>query len=357
MDIDKILRLLIENNGSDVHLMVGLSPIIRVDGELSKLPSFPLLTREDVENLVFKLLTPEQKELLLANKELDFSFGFGQTQFADLGRFRVNAYYQRSNLSAAFRFLPPIIRTIEQLNLPKIIHTFATLKQGFILCCGPTGHGKSTTLAAVINEINQSRSVHILTIEDPIEYTYPNGKSIISQREMGMDTYSWALALRSALREDPDVVFVGEMRDPETMAAAITLAETGHLVFSTLHTNSASQSIDRVVDSFPSYQQGQIRLQLASTLKGIISQRLLPKIGGGRIPAVEILIGTPAVSSNIREAKTHLIDSVIQTSQDVGMITLESSLAQLMLSGDITLETGQAYAMHPDELLRIAGGV
>lgn len=357
MDIDRILRLLIESKGSDLHLMTGMSPIIRIDGELSQLPSFSPLTRENVEELVYHLLTPEQKELLLANKELDFSFGFGKTQYGDMGRFRVNAYYQRGNLCAAFRFLPPIIRTVEQLSLPKIINSFTKLKQGFILACGPTGHGKSTTLAALINEINQDRAVHILTIEDPIEYTYPAGKSIISQREMGLDTYSWALALRSALREDPDVVLVGEMRDPETMAAAITLAETGHLVFSTLHTNSASQSIDRIVDSFPSYQQSQIRLQLASTLKGIISQRLLPKLGGGRIPAVEVLIGTPAVASNIREGKTHLIDSVIQTSQDVGMITLESSLAQLMLAGTITLETAQAYAMHPEELLRIAGGV
>ncbi len=355
MDIEKILNILIESNGSDLHLMAGLCPIIRIDGELSPLQSFPVLTRENVETLVYHLLTPEQKELLLANKELDFSFGFGKNQYGDMGRFRVNAYYQKGNLCAAFRFLPPIIKTIEELSLPKVLHTFTPLKQGFIIACGPTGHGKSTTLASLINEINQSRSVHILTIEDPIEYLYPQGKSIISQREMGMDTYSWPLALRSALREDPDIVLVGEMRDPETIAAAITLAETGHLVFSTLHTNSASQSIDRIVDSFPSYQQGQIRLQLASTLRGIISQRLLPKIGGGRIPAVEVLIGTPAVASNIREAKAHLIDSVIQTSQDVGMITLESSLAQLMLAGLITLETAQAYALHPEELLRISG--
>lgn len=357
MEIEKILRLLIQNNASDLHLMTGLSPIIRVDGELSLLPSFPPLSREEVQELVYQLLTPEQKELLLANKELDFSFGVGKNRYGDLGRFRVNAYYQRGDLCAAFRFLPPIVKTIEQLGLPKILHSFTLLRQGFVLVCGPTGHGKSTTLASLINEINQQHALHILAIEDPIEYVYPRGKSIISQREMGSDTYSWPLALRSALREDPDVVFVGEMRDPETMGAAITLAETGHLVFSTLHTNSASQSIDRIVDAFPSYQQAQIRLQLSATLKGIISQRLLPKIGGGRTPAVEVLIGTPAVASNIREGKTHLIDSVIQTSQEAGMITLESSLAQLMLAGVITLETARSYAMHPDELLRLTGRI
>jgi twitching motility protein PilT len=251
--------------------------------------------------------------------------------------------------------LQPNIRTIEELHLPKICHTFSELKQGFILVTGPTGHGKSTTLAAIINEINLARSVHILTIEDPIEYVYPSGKSIISQREMDLDTHSWSLALRSALREDPDVVLVGEMRDPETIATAITIAETGHLVFSTLHTNSASQTIDRIIDSFPASQQDQIRIQLASTLKGVVAQRLIPQINGGRIPGVEVLIGTSAVASNIREGKTHLIDSVIQTSQDAGMITLESSLASLVLSGTISLETAKSYALRPEELLRMVG--
>lgn len=355
MDIQKILDLLIENNGSDLHLMPGISPTIRVDGELSALPSFPQLSRPDVEGLIYSLLTPEQKELLLANKELDFSFGFGKDQYSDMGRFRLNAYYQQGSLCAEFRFLPPHIRTIEELNLPKILHSFTGLKQGFILVSGPTGHGKSTTLAAMINEINLQRAAHILTIEDPIEYVYPRAKSIVSQREMGIDTHSWTQALRSALREDPDVVLVGEMRDAETIAAAITLAETGHLVFSTLHTNSAAQSIDRIVDSLPPHQQGQIRLQLAATLKGIISQRLLQKIGGGRVPATEVLIGTVAIASNIRDGKTHLIDSVIQTSQDVGMTTLETSLAQLVLSGSITLEMAKSYSLHPEELLRMIG--
>jgi len=355
MDIQNLLNLTLKHNASDLHILPGLPPTIRVDGQLSYLIDFPPLTRDAVETMIYSLLTPEQKELLLANKELDFSVGFGGGTYGDLGRFRVNAYYQRGALCGAFRFLPKNIKIIEDLNLPKVCHDFAKLRQGFILVTGPTGHGKSTTLASVINEINLSRASHILTIEDPIEYVYPNGKSIISQREMGSDTHSWNLALRSALREDPDVVMIGEMRDPETMAAAITIAETGHLVFSSLHTNSAAQTIDRIIDSFPSHQQAQIRIQLASTLKGIISQRLIQKIDGGRIPAVEILIGTTAVASNVRDGKTHLIDSIIQTSQDAGMITLENSLAALVLQGNVSLDAAKAYANNPEELLRLVG--
>lgn len=356
MDIQGLLQATINSKASDLHLLPGIAPSVRIDGLLSAVANYPALTQENIETMVYSLLTPQQKELLQTNKELDFSFGFGQGTASDnLGRFRINAYYQKGNLCAAFRFLPPTIRTIEELHMPKILHSFAALRQGFILIVGPTGHGKSTTIASIINEINLNNAFHILTIEDPIEYVYPKGKSIISQREMGIDTHSWALALRSALREDPDVVLVGEMRDPETMASAITIAETGHLVFSTLHTNSASQSIDRIIDSFPAHQQGQIRIQLASTLKGIISQRLVPQIQGGRVPAVEVLLGTNAVASNIRDGKTHLIDSVIQTSQDVGMISLESSLAQLVLTGAISLDTAKSYALHQDELLRMVG--
>lgn len=354
MDIQGLFAETIKLNASDLHLLPGIPPSVRIDGVLSNLQNYPALTPENVQALVFSILTAEQKELLQTNKELDFSFGFGQGQ-ENLGRFRINAYYQKGNLCAAFRFLSPTIKTIEELHLPKICHTFSSLKQGFILVAGPTGHGKSTTIASMINEINLGRASHILTIEDPIEYVYPKGKSIISQREMGIDTHSWAFALRSALREDPDVVLVGEMRDPETIASAITIAETGHLVFSTLHTNSASQSIDRIIDSFAASQQGQIRIQLASTLKGIISQRLVPQIQGGRVPAVEVLIGTPAVASNIRDGKTHLIDSVIQTSQEAGMITLETSLAQLVLAGTISLDTAKSYALHQEELLRMVG--
>ena len=355
MEIHELLDLTIKNNASDLHLLPGISPAIRIDGALRYLANYATVSPQEMETMLFSILNPEQKELLINNKEIDFSFGFGGGAYGDLGRFRTNLYYQRGVLSAAFRFLQPNIRTIEELHMPKICHTFSELKQGFILVTGPTGHGKSTTLAAIINEINLARSVHILTIEDPIEYVYPSGKSIISQREMDLDTHSWSLALRSALREDPDVVLIGEMRDPETIAAAITIAETGHLVFSTLHTNSTAQTIDRIIDSFPASQQAQIRIQLASTLKGVVAQRLIPQINGGRIPAVEVLIGTSAVSNNIREGKTHLIDSVIQTSQDAGMITLESSLASLVLSGTISLETAKSYAIRPEELLRMVG--
>ena len=355
MNIQELLQLTIKNNASDLHLISGIPPTIRVDGLLIPISGYPELSSQDIEAMVFSLLTPERKELFTANKELDFSLTFGGGLYGDEGRFRVNLYYQLGLVSADFRFLSHNIRAIAELGLPKILNTFADLKQGFILVTGPTGHGKSTTLAAIINSINLTKPVHILTIEDPIEYVYPKGKSIISQREMGVDTHSWSMALREALREDPDVVLVGEMRDPETMEAAITVAETGHLVFSTLHTNSASQSIDRIVGAFPPHQQTQIRLQLADTLKGIISQRLLPQINGGRVAAVEVLIGNTAIASNIRDGKTQLIDSVIQTSGSTGMITMEASLASLVTSGAITLEIARRYALHEDEFLRLIG--
>lgn len=355
MNIQELLQLTVKNNASDLHLLVGIPPALRIDGTLRYISNYNPLTREDMESMIYSILTPEQKELLLANKELDFSFGFGGGAYGDLGRFRINAYFQRGYLASALRFLPPNIRTIEQLQLPPICHDFANLRQGFVLVTGPTGQGKSSTLAAIINEINLNKPAHILTIEDPIEYVYPKGTSIMSQREMGSDTHSWAMALRASLREDPDVVLVGEMRDPETMQAALTIAETGHLVFATLHTNSASQSIDRIVDSFPDHQRSQVRIQLAATLKGIISQRLVPRITGGRAAAVEILIGTTAIASNIRDGKTHLIDSTIQTSKDVGMVTLEDSLAQLVRSGQISLEIAKGYASHPEDLVRLAG--
>ncbi len=353
MNIQELLQLVIKNKASDLHLLAGFAPAIRIDGSLSYLTTYPILTPEVVETLIFAMLTTDQKELLLANKEIDFSYGLGAGSYGDSGRFRVNLYYQRGFLSAEFRYLSPIIPTIEQLHLPKICHSFATMKQGFVLVTGPTGHGKSTTLASMINEVNMQKPAHILTIEDPIEYMYPKGASIISQREMDTDTHSWNVALRSALREDPDVVMVGEMRDPETIAAAITIAETGHLVFSTLHTNSAAQSIDRIIDSFPASQQTQIRIQLALTLRGIVSQRLIPQISGGRVPAVEVLIGNNAIASNIRDGKTHLIDSIIETSQEIGMIPLENSLAELVRSGAISLESARSYASHPEILTKM----
>lgn len=355
MDIQELFKITIKEKASDLHLLAGIPPTLRVDGSLKYLPGYPVLEPTAIEEMIFTLLTPNQKELLIANKELDFSFGFGGGTYGDLGRFRTNLYYQRKFLSGAFRLLPPGILTIEELHLPEILHTFSNLTQGLVLVTGPTGHGKSTTLASIINEVNLKRAAHIITIEDPIEYVYPAGKSIISQREMGIDTHSWDYALRSVLREDPDVVLVGEMRDPETIAAAITIAETGHLVFSTLHTNSAAQSIDRMIDSFPANQQSQIKIQLAATLKGVVSQRLLPMINGGRVPAVEVLLGTPAVASIVRDGKTHLIDSVIQTSKDKGMIGIDSSLAALVMSGNISLEMGKSYSLHPEDFLRMVG--
>lgn len=352
MNIQDLLNATVQNNASDLHILPGIPPSLRIDGNLTSLQNTNPLTREEVDSMIYSLLSPEQKELLIANKELDFSFEFNAGAFG-AGRFRINAYFQKGLLCAALRFLPPSIKTIDELKLPKVCHTFAQLTQGFVLVVGPTGHGKSTTLASIINEININRYCHVLTIEDPIEFVYPKGKSVFSQREMGIDTHSWAMALRSALREDPDVVLVGEMRDPETMAAAITIAETGHLVFSTLHTNSAAQSIDRIIDSFPSYQQAQIRIQLAATLKGVVSQRLIPQISGGRVVAAEILLGSAAIASNIRDGKSHLIDSVIQTSQEMGMTTLEMSLASLVMTGKISLETAKSYCLHPDELSRL----
>lgn len=355
MDIQNLLNLTVTSKASDLHLIPGLAPAVRVDGEIRFVSNMPELSVEDVHAMTFSLINQSQRDKFVLEKELDFSFNFGNGNNENIGRFRANLYFQKGVICGEFRLLDAKIRTIEELNMPKIVHSFATLKQGLVLVTGPTGHGKSTTLAAIINEINLTRSVNIITIEDPIEYLYPHGKSLISQREMGQDTNSWGASLRAALREDPDVVLVGEMRDPETIAATVTIAETGHLVFSTLHTNSASQSIDRIIDAFPPTQQGQIKVQLASTLKGIVSQRLMPQISGGRIPGVELLLGTVAVTSNIRDGKTHLIDSIIQNSQDIGMIPLEQSLASLVLSGTISLETARSYALRQEELLRLIG--
>ena len=346
MSIHELLDLTEKRQASDLHLMVGYPPTIRVDGELMPLPNYGVLRKQETESLIFELLIPQQKEVFTTNKELDLSV---TTKTA---HFRVNLYFQQGAPAAAFRLISKQIRTIEQLNLPLILHEFTKLRQGFVLVTGPTGHGKSTTLASMINEINQRAAVHIVTIEDPIEYVYPKAKAIVSQRELHSDTYSWAAALRAVLREDPDVVLVGEMRDLETIQSAITIAETGHLVFATLHTNTAAQSIERIVDVFPSGQQKQIRIQLAEILEGVISQRLVPAIGGGRVPAVELLLSTPAVQTAIREGKTHQIDNIIQTSAELGMNLLEVSLAKLVSKGVISLEAAQEYAFRQDELLR-----
>ena len=355
MDFNQLLEKAIQANASDLHIIVGVPPVYRINGSLQQLASVPPLTEEVVEQMLLPILSANQKDIFMANRALDFSYGYGGGSYGDKGRFRVNLYFQRNSLAGAFRLLPPNVKSIEELQLPQICHRLAKLKQGFVLITGPTGHGKTTTIASIINEINMTSALNILTIEDPIEYVYPKGKSIISQRELGHDTLSWSESLKSALREDPDVVVVGEMRDPESIASAITIAETGHLVFSTLHTNSASQTIDRIIDSFPEAQQNQIRIQLASTLEAVISQRLLPTIDGGRIVATEVLLATNAVRANIREGKSHLIDSTIETSSEEGMNTMEATLARLIKEGKLSLEVAQAYAMRPDALARLMG--
>jgi twitching motility protein PilT len=348
VEIQQLLQATVDHKASDLHLLVGCPPMLRIDARLAVVPGTTPLTEQDSQNLVFAMLSPQQRDLLTVNKEIDFSFSLGNQ-----GRFRVNAYFERGRVSAALRLIPIKIRTIDELKLPPICHRFAQLKRGFVLVTGPTGHGKSSTLAAIIDEINQARDNHIVTIEDPIEYLYQAKKSIISQREMHQDTHSWEIALRSVLREDPDVVLVGEMRDYETIAAALTVAETGHLVFATLHTNSAAQTIDRIVDVFPEHQQEQVRMQLANTLEAIFSQRLLPAIGGGRVAVAEVLLSTPAVRTNIREGKSHMIDNIIQTSQELGMMTLEVSLAGWVNQGKISFEEAKSWSLRPEELARL----
>lgn len=351
MEIQELLQLTVERKASDLHLVVGVPPSLRIDGVISQISGKEALTAELSKTLVMAIMTPEQKDLFLANKEIDFSFAFGET-----GRFRVNAYHQKGSMSAALRLIPSQILTVEQLRLPKQIHQIASLRQGLVLVTGPTGHGKSSTLAAIIEEINQTRAEHIVTIEDPIEFLHQPAKSFISQRELHADTHSWKVALRSVLRQDPDVVLVGELRDYETIAAAITVAETGHLVLATVHTNSAAQTVDRIIDVFPEHQQQQVRMQFANSIEVVLSQRLIPSIKGGRVPATEVLLATPAVRNTIREAKTHQIDNVIQTSAELGMMTLEGSLAQWVKAGEIAMDVAQSFSLRPNELARLLQG-
>ena len=348
MTIQQLLELTVSKKASDLHLSVGFPPMLRVHGQLFPIPGHEEITTARMESLITPLLSQYQKTLFKSNLELDFSFSF-----EDKGRFRANLYYQKGFPAAAFRLIPYQIRPLEELGFPENVAKITELKQGFILVTGPTGHGKSTTLAAFIQQINKTRSTHIITIEDPIEYVYPSGRSLVSQREMHNDTKSWANALKSALREDPDVLLVGEMRDLETISSAITVAETGHLVFATLHTNSAAQSIDRIVDVFPENQQQQIRLQLASTLEAVLSLRLVPSINPGRVLAFEILYSNPAVRSMIRDKKTHMIDNLIQTSAELGMVSLETCLAGLVKEGKITSEEAIKYAVRPDTLMKL----
>ena len=343
--LNDLLLTTAKQQASDLHLSVGRRPTIRLDSVLIPLTKEPILTNEDTVGLVSVLLSSEQLANLALKKQIDLSYNF-----EDKARFRVNVYYQRNFMTAALRLIPAKIKTIEELSLPPILHDFTKLNQGFILIVGPAGHGKSTTLAAVLDEINHQRTEHIITIEDPIEYLFSQDRCIISQREVGQDTLSFYDGLRSVLRQDPDVIMVGEIRDPETMATAMTAAETGQLVFSTLHTNSAAQTIDRMIDSFPPVQQGQIVSQLASTLVAIISERLVPRVGGGRVPATEIMLANAAVRNLIRERKIYQIDLVIETSIQEGMISLNRSLVNLVKRNEISLEQAEGYSLNPAEL-------
>ena len=349
--IEILLQEVINQRASDLHLQVGLQPILRIDGALSPINNTPILRIEAVEKLIFSILDQDQQQILMKDKEFDFSFAFG-----DLGRFRVNAFHERGNLAAALRLIPNEIPTIAELGLPRVIEKFADFPRGLVLVTGPTGSGKSTTLAALVDKINEEKSHHIITIEDPIEFTHKSKRSVVVQREVHYDTYSFNAALRSALREDPDVVLIGEMRDLETISAAITIAETGHLVFATLHTNSASQSIDRMVNVFPPHQQPQIKIQLANILQAICAQRLVPAIGGGRLAAAEVLISNSAVRNIIREGKTHQLDSVIQTSASEGMQSMDRTLVQMVQSGQITYEEAKNFAVDLAEFDRMMKG-
>ena len=343
--LNELLEATARQGASDLHISVGRRPTIRVDGSLLPLVKYPVLTAEGASGLVLALLTDEQKEVFLKEKELDLAYSYKEK-----ARFRVNVFFQRGYMSAALRFLPFKINTLKELNLPQALEKFTYHSQGFFLMVGPAGHGKSTTLAALIDIINHSRNDHIITIEDPIEYIFTQDRCIVDQREVGLDTEGFHRALRSSFRQDPNVIMVGEMRDLETISTALTAAETGHLVFATLHTNDAAQTIDRIIDSFPSYAQNQARTQLAATLVGVVSQRLIPRVDSGRIPAVEIMITNSAIRNLIREGKTHQIHMVIETSADEGMISLNKSLADLVHKGEISLESAELYSLDTNEL-------
>lgn len=348
MNIKDLLQQTVDLGASDLHLIAGIPPTLRVEGVLTPLVNYGVLTPDEINKLISEVINSEQYSRITVDKELDFSF-----PFSEKARFRVNAYTQKGTLAIAFRKIPLEIPTPDTLGLPEILHSLTTLKQGFVLVTGPTGHGKSTTLASILNEINKNRLCHIVTIEDPVEFIFRPQRAIISQREMHSDTHSWEVALRSALREDPDVVLVGEMRDYETIAAALTVAETGHLVFATLHTNSAAQTVDRIVDVFPEEQQIQVRLQLSNVLEAVFSQRLITATSGGRTIAYEVMLATNAIKTLIREGKTQMIDSVLETSQEVGMVTLEKSLAELVVSGKIAFDVAQGWSLRPDLLSRL----
>jgi len=344
-ELDGLLISTAQENASDLHLSVGRYPTLRIDGRLVPLVNKEILTPQKTEILIGAFLTEEQKEKFIKNKELDISY-----EFEKKIRFRVNIFFQRGFMGASFRLIPSKIRTLKELNIPDLVYDFTKPSQGFVLVVGPSGHGKSTTLAALIDRINNQKNAHIVTIEDPIEHVYTQNRCIINQREVGIDTKSFSNALRSIFREDADVILVGEMRDWETMSTAITAAETGHLVFATLHTNSTAQTIDRIIDSFPASQQDQVRSQLAGNLLGILSQRLIPQTDGGRIPAVEIMTSNSAIKNLIRENKSHQLNLVINTSADEGMISLNNSLADLVKDKKITMENAEIYSTSVSDL-------
>ncbi len=349
--IETLLEECVRRGASDLHIQAKKAPLLRVNGELVGVAGMKILEEEEVSEMVFQTMSEEQKKLLLKDKEIDYSFAFGS-----MGRFRANAYYETGQIAAAFRLIPDKIQTIEELGLPPIVETFANYPRGLVLVTGPTGSGKSTTIAALVDKINSEKAVHIVTIEDPIEFTYAQKRALVSQREVHHDTYSFTSALRSVLRQDPDVVVIGEMRDLETISAAIMIAETGHLVFATLHTNSAAQSVDRIVDVFPAEQQQQIKTQLAAVLMSAVSQRLVPRIGGGRIAAAEIMVANTAVKTLIREGKSYQIDTAIQTGADQGMQTMDATLAKMVKSGVVTYESGRDMAVNLEDYERMARG-
>ena len=346
--LHEFLDAVIHEGGSDLHLAESKQPYLRVSGFLIPLLKYKPLTRDELQGIMEALLTPENKHYFLENKEIDFSFDYTAE-----ARFRGNCFYQRDTVSIALRLIPKKIKTIQDLGLPPILESFTEKKQGFFLVVGAVGQGKSTTLASMVERINDNRAEHIITIEDPIEYIFEDKKSIIDQREVKIDTRDFHSGLTNIFRQDVDVIMIGEMRDPETIAAAVTAAETGHLVFSTLHTNTASQTIDRIIDSFPSDQQDQIRVQLAASLSGILSQRLIPRIAGGLVPAYELLINRPSVANLIREQRIHEIDSVIETGSEQGMINMNRCLVDLVRRGDITVENAMLYSTNPETLGRM----
>jgi len=343
-EIQDLIETLMKEGGSDLHISEGNPPYIRVAGSLTPLSQRTVLTSEDTLGLISALLTEEQKAQFLEKQEIDFSYEFKEV------RLRCNGFFQRGSVGIALRLISKHIRTLDELGLPPILASFAARKQGFFLVVGPVGQGKSTTLASLIEMINLERAEHIVTIEDPVEYVYEQKKSMIDQREVRIDTEDFATALRSVFRQDVDVIMIGEMRGPETMAAAVTAAETGHLVFSTLHTNNAAQTIDRIIDTFPSGQQDQIRIQLSVSLAGIFSQRLIPRVSGDLIPAYELLINNKAVANLIREKRTHEINTVIETGSDQGMVDMNRSLADLVRRGEITVEDAQTHSLNPQIL-------